>query len=169
VFLQSVSHEELHAVITTNINQATLPTDHIGDMVKGWVMVILTFGFVALYGLALIGKLKPLADVSMISRIEPIIFVIIGYYFGRLPAQQNEKSLKDEIGRQTQKADAAQHAKENALQSREAIEEKLKNVDAALGLTSTSRVDSSLQAESGNSGEVALRHSVAAARRILGR
>ena len=68
----------------------------------------------------------------MVSRIEPIIFVIIGYYFGRLPAQQNEKTLKEEIGRQTQKADAAQHAKEQALQSREALEEKLKSVSAVL-------------------------------------
>ena len=110
-----------------------LSTNLIVDALKGWVMVILTLGFVFLYGLALIGKLKPLADASMVSRLEPIIFVIIGYYFGRLPAQENEKTLKDEIGRQTQKADAAQHAKEQALQSREAVEEKLKNVNAALG------------------------------------
>jgi len=47
----------------------------------------------------------------MIARIEPIIFVIVGYYFGRLPSQQNEKALKEEISRQTQRADAAQHAK----------------------------------------------------------
>jgi hypothetical protein len=28
--------------------------------------------------------LKPLADEKMALRLEPIIFVIIGYYFGRL-------------------------------------------------------------------------------------
>jgi len=116
----------------TSTRQDNLTTSGIGDALKSWVMVILTFAFIALYGLALIGTLKPLADISMVSRIEPIIFVIIGYYFGRLPAQQNEKTLKDEINRQTQKADAAQHAKENTIQSREALVEKLKNVDAAL-------------------------------------
>ena len=30
------------------------------------------------------GMLKPLADEKMALRLEPIIFVIIGYYFGRL-------------------------------------------------------------------------------------
>ena len=78
----------------------------------------------------------------MITRLEPIIFVIIGYYFGRLPAQQNEKTLKDEIGRQTQKADAAQHAKEQAQQTREALEEKIKNVSAALTSAGPSHLDS---------------------------
>jgi len=99
---------------------------------KEWVMVLLTMAFVALYGLALVGKLKPLADLTMVSRLEPIIFVIIGYYFGRLPAQQNEQILKEEIGRQTKRADAAQQARETALQSREALDEKLKNALTAL-------------------------------------
>jgi len=49
-----------------------------------------------------------------------------------LPGQQNEKTLKQEINRQTQRADAAQSAKEQALQSNEAMEEKMKNVKATL-------------------------------------
>ena len=99
---------------------------------KEWVMVLLTMAFVGLYGLALVGKLKPLADLTMVSRLEPIIFVIIGYYFGRLPAQQNEHTLKEEIDRQTKRADAAQQARETALQSREALDEKVKNARTAL-------------------------------------
>lgn len=134
-------------------------------------MLILTLGFVALYGLALIGKLKPLADMSTVSRIEPIIFVIIGYYFGRLPAQQNEKTLKEEIFRQTQKADASQHARESALQTREALEEKLRNIKATLeiGLSpSRTELHSNAMIEGDRtSTELALRHSLAAARRIL--
>ena len=109
-----------------------VPGQSMTDALKGWVMVLMTLVFIVLYGLALVGRLKPLSDVSMVTRLEPIIFVIIGYYFGRMPAQQNEKTLKDEIGRQTQKADAAQHAKEQSLQSREALEEKIKNVRVAL-------------------------------------
>lgn len=154
----------------TNTTQENPATPGVSEALKSWVMVILTLGFVALYGLALIGKLKPLEDVSMVSRIEPIIFVIIGYYFGRLPSQQNEKSLKEEIDRQTQKADAAQQAKENALETREAFEEKLKNINATLeaGLNPP-RADLHNTSAQGDraTGELALRYSIAAARRIF--
>lgn len=147
-----------------------LPIREIADALKSWVMVLLTLTFVLLYGLALIGKLKPLADVSMVSRLEPIIFVIIGYYFGRLPAQQNERTLKEEIGRQTQKADAAQHAKEQALQTREAAEERLKNVNAALssvGGIAKMHISGDRLSKEPENGDAALRHSVAATLNIL--
>ena len=141
------------------------------DALKSWVMVLLTLVFVVLYGAALLGKLRPLSDVSMVTRLEPIIFVIIGYYFGRLPAQQNEKTLKDEIGRQTQKADAAQHAKEQAQQSREAVEEKIKNVSAALTsaapATSAAKFAEDVHKTGGPIKEDGLRYSVGAALRIL--
>jgi hypothetical protein len=103
-----------------------------GETLKNWFMVVLTLAFVALYGAALTGWLKPLADEQMVLRLEPIIFVIIGFYFGRLPAQHNERLFKEETNRQTLRADAAQHAKEHAQQERQALEEKLKNVNAAL-------------------------------------
>src|SRR5262245_37901552 len=102
------------------------------EALKNWIMVVLTLTFITLYGAALTGWLKPLADDKMVMRLEPIIFVVIGYYFGRLPSQQNERALKQEIGRQTQRADASQSAKEQALQLNEALEEKIKNVKAAL-------------------------------------
>ena len=105
---------------------------HTDDALQGWVMIAITLLSVALYGAALSGWLRPLAGERMVTRLEPILFVIIGYYFGRLPAQQNEKTLKEEISRQTHRADAAQHAKEQAQQTREALEEKVKNARAAL-------------------------------------
>lgn len=155
----------------TNTTQEDFTAFGMPEALKNWVMVILTLGFVALYGLALVGKLKPLTDVSMVSRIEPIIFVIIGYYFGRLPSQQNEKTLKEEISRQTQKADAAQHAKENALQTREALEEKLRNINVTLeGGINPSRTElhnNAIIEGNRTTDELALRNSVAAARRIL--
>lgn len=116
----------------TKLKQSYVGEGSLFEAIKNWLMVLLTIGFVVLYGLALLGKLRPLADASMVTRLEPIIFVIIGYYFGRLPGQQNEQTLKDEINRQTQRADAAQHAKETALQSREALDEKVKNARTAL-------------------------------------
>jgi hypothetical protein len=152
---------------TTNTNQSS----HSVDALRNWIMVVLTLIFVGLYGAALVGWLKPLADEKMVLRIEPIIFVIIGYYFGRLPGQQNEKTLKDEIGRQTQKADAAQHIKEQALQTREALEEKIKNINAALTSTMPASSRNSFAEEvhkaNGPIKEDGLRHSVGAALRIL--
>lgn len=140
------------------------PGQGMADVLKGWTMVVLTFVFVVLYGAALFGWLKPQPDVTMITRLEPIIFVIIGYYFGRLPAQQNEKTLKGEIGRQTQKADAAQHAKEQAQQSREAAEEKMKNIRAVLSPALAHR---NALASSGPQNNEALQSSVHAALNIL--
>ena len=141
------------------------------DTLKSWIMVALTFIFVLLYSSALLGWLKPLSDEKMVTHLEPIIFVIIGYYFGRLPSQQNEKTLKDEISRQTQKADAAQHAKEQAQQARESLEEKMKNVRAALGSAAPgiglTHLAESLDKSNGLVKEDALRQSVAAALNIL--
>jgi hypothetical protein len=110
----------------------TPPGSEAANALRNWVMTALTAAFTLLYCAALLGWLRPLTDERAAARLEPIIFVIIGYYFGRLPAQQNERTLKGELNRQTQKADAAQHAKEQAQQAREALEEKIKNVRVTL-------------------------------------
>lgn len=115
------------------------------DRLKNWVMIVLTLLFISLYGLAIIGWLKPLTDFTVAARLEPIIFVIIGYYFGRLPAQQTERALKDEIGRQTQKADAAQHVKEQTQQEREKLEERIKNTKVTLLSDSGADLNQSLK------------------------
>ncbi len=153
-------------------NGITHPTTHptAPDTLKNWIMVVLTLIFISLYGAALIGWLKPLADEKMVMRLEPIIFVIIGYYFGRLPSQQNERTLKQEINRQTQRADASQHAKEQALQSNESLEEKIKNVRAALASEHTASMTTSgsnLFAAGSRGNEEGTRYVVGAAMRIL--
>jgi hypothetical protein len=133
-------------------------------------MSVLTLTFVLLYGAALFGWLKPLPSEQMVARLEPIIFVIIGYYFGRLPSQQNEGALKDEIGRQTQRAEAAQHAKEQAQQVREALEERMKNVRAALAADAhVARAGDPAARQNGSDDDrdASLRRSVVAALRIL--
>src|SRR5204862_8261354 len=117
--------------MATGITHPTAPPAT-ADTLKNWIMVVLTLVFISLYGAALVGWSKPLADEKMVMRLEPIIFVIIGFYCGRLPSQQNEKVLKQEINRQTQRADASQSAKEQALRSNEALEEKMKNVKSTL-------------------------------------
>ena len=99
----------------------------IAEILKDSIMVILTFIFVLLYAAEFTGKLDPLKDNTMLLKFEPIIFILIGYYFGRLPSRRNEQFLQDEIARQTQKADAAQYAKEKAQMERKMLEEKIKN------------------------------------------
>lgn len=122
--------------MTTSVEQAERGNDF-SNTFRSWVMVTLSFIFILLYASALTGWLKPLADEKMIIRLEPIIFVIIGYYFGRLPSQQNEDTLKGEINRQMKRADTAQLIKEQAQQAREALEEKVKNAKATLTSTSS--------------------------------
>ena len=119
--------------MTDKITSKT-PTEerNITGTLRNYLMVILMLIFVFLYAAAFYGKLDPLKDNMMLLRFEPIIFLLIGYYFARLPAYQSEKLLKDEITRQTQKADAAQYAKEKAQQEREALEEKIKNARMVL-------------------------------------
>lgn len=124
--------ERIHVGLMADKAGEKTPPRERGEALKGWVMVTLTFLFVSLYTSALIGWLRPLADVTMITRLEPIIFVIIGYYFGRLPAQVNEKTLKAEIDRHSKRTDASQHSKEAAEKERVAMEEKIKNARIAL-------------------------------------
>jgi hypothetical protein len=150
------------------------PRSEATTALRDWVMTALTVAFVLLYGAALLGWLKPLPDERMVASLEPIIFVIIGYYFGRLPAQQNEQSLKGELGRQTQRADAAQHAKEQAQQAREALEEKVKNVKVVLAPSASSATNLTARSllekpgdTNGTAKEEALRQSVTAAFNIL--
>lgn len=102
------------------------------ETLKNSLMVILTLIFVLLYAAAFSGKLDPLRDNTLLLRLEPIIFVLVGYHFGRHPALQGEKMLKEGIRRQTQTAVAAQQAKEKAQQERETLEEKIKNAKAVL-------------------------------------
>ncbi|HEX8090245.1 MAG TPA: hypothetical protein VF762_15410 [Blastocatellia bacterium] len=143
----------------------------LANAIRSCVMIALTLIFILLYGAALLGWLKPLTDEKMVSRLEPIIFVIIGYYFGRVPSEQNENTLRNEISRQTQKADAAQHAKEQAQQARESLEEKLKNARAALAASPSAaglgRLSENHDKPSAQVKEEALRQSVAAALNIL--
>src|SRR5262249_54778022 len=136
-----------------------------------WVMVILTIIFTLLYSAALMGWLKPLSDSNIAARLEPIIFVIIGYYLGRLPAQQNERALQEEIKRQMRRADAAQHAKEQIQQAREALEEKIKNVKVTLVSSASGAVGQGplAQADETNAPvrDAALRQAMATALHLL--
>jgi hypothetical protein len=159
-------------LLENSMDERTEPADGGSDlpgMIRSWVMVALTLIFILLYALALTGWLKPLADERMVARLEPVIFVIIGYYFGRLPAQANEHTLKGEINRQTKKADAAQNAKEQVQRTAETFEERLKNARVTLAATAPSagRRARAENVSPGSSTDDSLRHSVDVALSIL--
>ncbi len=105
---------------------------NIADILRDTLMVIFTLLFVLLYAAAFSGKLDPLRDNTLIARLEPIILILTTFYFARLSARHYEKNLNREIIRQTQKAEAAQYAKEQAQQERESLEERIKNAKTVL-------------------------------------
>ena len=115
-----------------NTTQNDQKQRRITEILRDSTLIIITLIFVLLYAAAYAGKFDPLKDNTMLLRLEPLIFILIGYCFGRIPARQNEQTLKDEITRQTQKADAAQYAKEKAQLERETLEEKIRNTRTSL-------------------------------------
>jgi len=120
-------------------NDTPTPTPATGESSRGWVMIGLTGVFVALYVAALFGVIHPLADDRVVVRLEAIVAVIIGYYFGRVPGEKNEKTLKEEVNRQAGKAKAEEQKKEQAQREKGAAEQrngalemKVKSTRAAL-------------------------------------
>jgi hypothetical protein len=103
------------------------------DGVKTGLMALLTLVFVALYVGALFGWISSkTSDPVTVSRLESIIFVIIGYYFGRLPSQANEATLKNEINRQAGKTDQAERVKDVAQQDKAALQQKVQSATVIL-------------------------------------
>ena len=118
--------------MTDKITPNTAREKNAVEILKDSLMVILTLIFVLLYAAAFAGKFDPLKDNTLLLRLEPIILILITFYFARLSSRQNERNLKDEISRLTQKADAAQYAKEKAQQERETLEERIRNAKTTL-------------------------------------
>lgn len=118
------------------MTEKTAPTDkkekNTGELIRDSLTIIVTLIFILLYAAAYTGKFDPLRDNTFLLHLEPVIFILIGYGFARLPARQNEKSLKEEISRLTQKNAAAAFAKEKSQLDCEKLEEKIRNARAAL-------------------------------------
>lgn len=134
-------------------------------------MIIITLVFVILYIGALLGWLKPFSDITMVARLEPIIFTIIGFYFGRMPARENERNLREEIERQAKKSEADQLNREQIQQEREILEEKIKNVQTILYFAEKNCVSSlrenNLSAARSEISTETLRHSLKTAMNVL--
>src|SRR5580692_3680607 len=64
---------------------------------KEGMVLLLTTVFVFLYVLALFGTIRLPSDDKLVAQIAPIITVIIGYYFGRIPGEKNEQTLQQQV------------------------------------------------------------------------
>jgi hypothetical protein len=143
------------------------------ETTRNWMMAGLTVIFIVLYVGALFGWIPGHAttqDQQTINRIEAIVFVIVGYYFGRLPAQANEATLKQEVSRQSGRAETAEQQKTTALQQQGRLEEKVKNARAALTTVPESakpEMAPMLGRAAGTTETVAVHPTVMAALRVL--
>lgn len=118
--------------MTDKTNTDALPDKRFGTILRDSIMIVFTLIFILLYAAAFMGKFDPLKDNTILLHLEPVIFIFIGYYCGRIPSRRSEEVLKAEIRRQTQKCEAAQYSKEKAQQEREMLEERLKNTKTTL-------------------------------------
>ena len=142
-------------------------------------MIGLTAVFVALYVAALFDVIHPVADDRVVVRLEAIVAVIIGYYFGRVPGEKNEKTLKEEVNRQAGKAKAEEQKKEQVQREKAAAEQRSgalemqrKNVRAVLSTAAPEAQEAELADTLGREStasvhESGLRQTLAAAIRVL--
>jgi len=154
--------------------------------VRDWILVALTAVFVGLYAAALLGWIhSDAADSPAVLRLEPIIAVIIGYYFGRVPGEKNEKTLKQQVDREAQKAGEAEEKKEEAQRGeaaahvdKAALEQKVRSTRAALTAAVPQGGPDGLPSNLGDAraapaddalpvNDAAARHAVAAALQVL--
>ncbi len=78
------------------------------DPIKKMIVVALTVVFTALYVIAIIGRWRWDSDREAIQLLQPIVYVIIGYFFGRMPSEATERSLRSVAADKTQQASEAQ-------------------------------------------------------------
>ena len=143
------------------------------DPVKQWSVVCLTGLFVVLYVMGVTGVPWSPND-AILKVVHPILAVIIGYYFGRMPSERTEQTLKREITRTTQEATAAKAAQVEAERNATRQREKVENAKSVLVTSAppdhqTPQGFAHVLAGGGDAVSAdALRYSVAAALRVLG-
>ncbi len=103
------------------------------ETVRHGLMVIVSLSFFALYGAALVGWLRPLSDLTLAGRLEPIIFLLIGYYFGGLPSKRTDTAAKEEIERIGARLEVVRLRKDELQSERDSLVEKIRNAKIALG------------------------------------
>ncbi len=141
------------------------------DEMKKIVIVVLTAVFVVLYVLAIVGNGWNPND-SAVRLLQPIVYVIIGYFFGRMPSEANEKAQRAETDRQAGNAKAAREAEQSAVTKQAALKTKIRGAQALLGSPDLgiggTQSDLAAKLSQGKADPSdALRHTVAAALQLL--
>jgi hypothetical protein len=146
---------------------------------KDWVVVVLTAVFVILYVLALAGLLQPPSNDKLVVQIAPIISLMIGYYFGRIPGEKTEQTLQQHVNdtrNQRQQAEdqrnQAQNERNEAVEQRERLATRIVDAKAALSAAAPAAPPQQLAATLGGSGTSApdpdaVRKAAAAALKVL--
>lgn len=101
----------------------------ITETVRTWTMLFITVVFVLLYGLTVIGVVTA---ANAMQNLQPIVFVIIGYFFGRLPSAKVESFLKEQVAYHANAETAAKQAEKKAAENTTKLEEKIDNALRAL-------------------------------------
>jgi len=117
----------------------TAPTKHMSsppvvsiETAKHWIMIVVSLSFLVLYGAALTGWLRPITTNSLAERLEPIIFILVGFYFGQLPFTYALRSRKRELQRMREKLEETQKSKEQIQSEHDSMAEKISNAKIAL-------------------------------------
>lgn len=132
------------------------------DPIKRLTIALLTILFVGLYFFAIVAVWvgDSAANSKAIALLQPIVYVIIGYYFGRLPSEKVEKQLKDEAMEKSKQADTA-------IVSASSAASKLAAVKALLSKSIGSTSDTSLGANNAIDAENAMRLTIVHALNVL--
>ncbi len=141
------------------------------DQMKKIVVVALTALFVVLYVLAIVGNRWSPND-SAVRLLQPIVYVIIGYFFGRMPSEANEKAQRAETDRQAGNANAAREAERAGATKQARLETKIRGAQALLsspdlGIGGTQSEFAAKLSQGKADPSDALRHTVAAALQLL--
>jgi hypothetical protein len=128
---------------------------------KTVIIVLLTAVFVVCHIVALSGYWTGTPNKDVLTSVAPIVSVIIGYYFGRLPSEKHEKE-----------ATQAQADKTAAVAQASALQQKINSAVSALSISApTATVQDLAPTLSGVSGTVAdaptIRNAAAAALKVL--
>jgi hypothetical protein len=106
------------------------------EKLRSWTMVVLTAVFVFLYAITLLGIISTEGnhvDEALLLRLEPIVFAIIGYFFGRDPSVQTENRLHSDVrDERRRRVDAEESEKRNLVRA-ERARRTIEAAQAALG------------------------------------
>ena len=96
------------------------------------LLALFTIILLSLYFAALTGWLRPVSDLTMIARLEPFLFLIFGFYLGRIPLRERDRGRRKANEDLLRKLEVALLQKDQANLERVVVEEKIRNARIAL-------------------------------------